>query len=290
MSNSAGVALVTGASRGVGRGIAQALGAAGMTVYVTGRSSQIGEQQFRGQALLGTVFDSAEAVTQAGGQGIGVVCDHSDEAQVKALFERIEQEQGRLDILVNNALYIDDSLTDSGPFWKKPLAQARMFDVGLRSSYIASYYAAPLLIRSQGLVVFTSSYGAGCYMHGPAYGAQKAGGDKMAADMAVDFEPHQVAVVALWLGMQATQRSELASGGHPEHYQRFLETAETPQFNGRVIHALWRDAERQQRSGKTLISAELALEYGVCELDGRQPMTWREQLGEPRLWHPARVG
>lgn len=290
MTKFAGVALVTGASRGVGRGIAQALGAAGMTVYVTGRSTQVGDQQFRGQSLLGTVYDSAEAVTQAGGLGIAVVCDHADDEQVKALFARIEREQGRLDILVNNALYIDESLTDSAPFWEKPLSQARMFDVGLRSSYTATYYAAPLLIKSQGLVVFTSSYGAGCYMHGPAYGAQKAGGDKMAADMAVDFESHQVTVLSLWLGMQVTQRSELASGGNPEHYQRFLQTAETPQFNGRIIHAIWQDPKRSALSGQTLISAEVALNYAIREDDGRQPISWREHLGEPRQWHPARVG
>lgn len=290
MANQAGVALVTGASRGVGRGIAEALGAAGMTVYVTGRSTREGTVHFRGETLRGTVYDSAEAVTAAGGQGIAVLCDHGDDTQVHALMARIEEEQGQLDILVNNAVYIDDSLIEAGPFWSKPLAQANILDVGLRSAYVASYYAAPLLLKHGGLVVFVSSFGAGCYMHGPAYGAQKAGCDKMAADMAVEFEDHGVAVVSLWLGMQLTQRSKLASNGHPEQYQQFLAVAETPQYNGRLIHALWRDSERQRHSGKALISAELAPEYGLLDSGERQPMSWREQLGGPRPVHPARIG
>lgn len=290
MANQAGVALVTGASRGVGRGVAEALGAAGMTVYVTGRTAREGGSQFRGEVLRGTVYDAAEAVTAAGGQGIAVFCDHGDDAQVQALMARIEAEQGHLDILVNNAVYIDDSLIEPGPFWSKPLAQARILDVGLRSAYVASYYAAPLLLKRGGLVAFTSSFGAGCYMHGPAYGAQKAGCDKMAADMAVDFEGHDVAVVSLWLGMQLTQRSELASSGHPEQYRQFLAVAETPHYNGRLIHALWCDPERQRHSGQALISAELAPQYGLLDVGDRQPMSWREQLGGPRPVHPARIG
>lgn len=290
MANQAGVALVTGASRGVGRGIAEALGAAGMTVYVTGRSAREGSIQFRGEVLRGTVYDAAEAVTAAGGQGIAVLCDHGDDAQVQALMAQIEQEQGHLDILVNNAVYIDDSLIEAGPFWSKPLAQAKILDVGLRSAYVASYYAAPLLLKRGGLVAFVSSFGAGCYMHGPAYGAQKAGCDKMAADMAVEFEEHGVAVVSLWLGMQLTQRSELASNGHPQQYQQFLAMAETPHYNGRLIHAVWADPERQRHSGQALISAELAPEYGLLDSGDRQPMSWREQLGGPRQVHPARIG
>ncbi|KRW57444.1 SDR family NAD(P)-dependent oxidoreductase [Pseudomonas sp. TTU2014-080ASC] len=290
MKKTTGVALVTGASRGVGQGIAEALGATGMTVYVTGRSAKPGAQLFRGEALHGTVFETAEAITAAGGHGIAVVCDHGDDEQVRALMARIEEEQGGLDILVNNALTIDDSLTEPGPFWSKPLSLVRMLDVGLRSSYVASYYAAPLLIRRKGLVVFTSSFGAGCYMHGPAYGAQKAGGDKMASDMAVDFEPHEVTVVSLWLGMQLTQRSELASKAHEGTYEQFRQVAETPHFNGRLISALWRDPERQRLSGQTLVSAELAQGYGVRDRDERQPISWREQLGGPRPFHPARIG
>lgn len=289
-ATSQGVALVTGASRGVGQGIAQALGAAGMRVYVTGRSAREGASRFRGQVLHGTVFDSAQAVTDAGGQGVAVLCDHGDDAQVQALLARIEREHGHLDVLVNNAVYIDDSLIEPGPFWAKPLAQADILQVGLRSAYVASYYAAPLLLKAQqGLIAFTSSFGGGCYMHGPAYGAQKAGCDKMAADMAVDFEGQGVAAVSLWLGPQLTQRTELASAGRDDDYAQFLAIAETPQFNGRIIHALWRDPELAGVSGQTLISAELALRYGIRDAGDRQPPSWRERLGAPRAMHPARV-
>ena len=285
-----GVAVVTGASRGVGRGVAEALGAAGMTVYVTGRSTTDGASRIGDTPLHGTIHDAAAAVTAAGGQGIAVHCDHGDDAQVKALFERVEREQGRLDILVNNALCIDDSLIEPGPFWTKPLAQADMFGVGLRSNYVAAWYAAPLLLKAgQGLVAFTSSYGAGCYMHGPAYGAQKAACDKMAADMAVDFEGTGVAAVSLWLGVQRTERTEIAARLRGDAYGDFMARSESPQFVGRVIHALWRDPERAALAGRTQIVAELAQRYGVRDADGREPPTWRNILGAPCAFHPARV-
>lgn len=286
----AGIAVVTGASRGVGRGVAEALGAAGMTVYVTGRSTTDGASRIGDTPLHGTIHDAAAAVTAAGGQGIAVHCDHADDAQVKALFELVEREHGRLDILVNNALCIDDSLIEPGPFWTKPLAQADMFGVGLRSNYVAAWYAAPLLLKAgRGLVAFTSSYGAGCYMHGPAYGAQKAGCDKMAADMAVDFEGTGVAAVSLWLGVQRTERTEIAARLRGDAYGDFMARSESPQFVGRVIHALWRDPELAALSGRTQIVAELAQRYGVRDEDGREPPTWRKLLGAPCAFHPARV-
>ncbi|AYH43609.1 SDR family NAD(P)-dependent oxidoreductase [Azoarcus sp. DN11] len=285
-----GVAVVTGASRGVGRGIAEALGAAGMTVYVTGRSEREGECRVGDAVLGGTIHDSAAAVTAAGGRGIAVNCDHGDDAQVEALFERVARERGRLDILVNNAICIDDSLIEPGPFWEKPRSQAAILDVGLRSNFIATHCAAPLLLRSgHALVAFTSSYGAGCYMHGPAYGAQKAGCDKMAYDMAVDFEGTGVAAVSLWLGMQRTERTAFAARRRPDAYGGIGTRSESPQFSGRVIEALWRDPERASLSGQTLIVAELALCYGIRDEDGRQPLSWRATLGAPRDFHPARV-
>lgn len=288
-SSRPGVAVVTGASRGVGRGVAEALGAAGMTVYVTGRSTVPGAARLGDVPLAGTIGEAAQAVTDAGGQGIAVHCDHADDAQVQALFERIGREQGRLDILVNNAICIDDSLIEPGPFWSKPLAQADMFGVGLRSNYVAAHCAAPLLLQAgQGLVVFTSSYGAGCYMHGPAYGAQKAGCDKMAADMAVDFEGTGVAALSLWLGVQRTERTRIAAQRTPA-YGDFLERSEGPRFVGEVIHALWRDPELAQLSGQTLIAAELGQRYGIRDEGGREPPTWRAMLGAPRPFHPARV-
>ncbi|WP_448089780.1 SDR family NAD(P)-dependent oxidoreductase [Pseudomonas azerbaijanoccidentalis] len=284
------IAVVTGASRGVGRGIALALGAAGMTVYITGRAPERGGSNLYGHALNGSLEDTAAAITAAGGRGIAVVCDHADDAQVQTLFARIEAECGHLDLLVNNAAFIHDRLIEPGPFWGKPLELVRILDVGLRSAYIASFYAAPLLLKSdQGLICFTSSFGAGCYMHGPAYGAQKAGVDKLAADMAIDFEGHGVAALSLWLGPQLTERTKIAGEVHGEQYQAFLADAETPQFNGRVIHALLNDPQLMALSGQTLITAEIAPAYGVCEAEGRQPPSHRAMLGDPRQQHPARV-
>ena len=161
------IAVVTGASRGAGRGIAVALGATGATVYVTGRTRREGDA-----ALPGTVQGTAAAVTAAGGKGVAVYCDHADDTQVEQLFEQVRQERGRLDILVNNATVINDALTTTGPFWDKPLALVDILDVGLRCHYVASWFAAPLLLANgEGLIVNTSSFGGRIYMHGPAYGA-----------------------------------------------------------------------------------------------------------------------
>ena len=209
------VAVVTGSSRGVGKGIAIALGASGATVYVTGRSHQGGKEH----PLGGTVESTASAVTEAGGHGIAVTCDHSNDDQVRELFQRVEQEQGRLDILVNNATAVPRELAKPGPFWEKSLDLLRILDVGLRSHYVASYFAAPLMARTGGgLIVFTSSYGGRVYMHGPAYGAGKAGIDKMAMDMAVDLRDHDVASVSLWLGFRShgAQRAALPASGRDE--------------------------------------------------------------------------
>ena len=269
------IVVVTGASRGAGRGIARALGATGATVYVTGRTREEGDAP-----LPGTVFSAAEAVTEAGGHGIPVMCDHGDDDQVKALFDRIREEQGRLDILVNNATALPDMIADPGPFWEKPLSMVELFDVGLRSHYVASWYAAPLLLANgEGLVVNTSSFGGRIYMHGPAYGAGKAAVDKMSHDMAHDFRPHNVAVVSIWMGLLLTERTRAVFDAQPELYTEFAHSAESPEFTGRVIDALARDPGLMKRSGQVLIGAELAMEYEVTDLDGRAPPSHREFFG-----------
>lgn len=280
------VAVVTGASRGAGKGIAMALGAQGATVYVTGRTLKEGNTP-----LPGTIGDTAAAVTTAGGKGIAVACDHAKDAQVKALFERIADEQhGRLDILVNNATFLHDRLTESGGFWEKPLELVDILDVGLRSAYVASWYAAPLMVkRSDGLIAFTSSFGATCYMHGPGYGAQKAGVDKFAHDMAVDLQPHGVAAVSIWMGILKTDRTRRAMDTDPEKFAGYWEAAETPEFTGRVIGALYRDPQRAGKSGQTLIGAELALAYGIRDDGGVQPLSYREMLGAPAAFSAAIV-
>jgi NAD(P)-dependent dehydrogenase (short-subunit alcohol dehydrogenase family) len=277
--------VVTGGSRGAGKGIATALGATGATVYITGRTRIEG-----GAALPGSVQATAEAVTNAGGKGIGVICDHSVDSQVADLFARVREEEGRLDILVNNATVVHDSLVQSGPFWEKPIDLVNILDVGLRSHYIASWHAAPLLLANNGgLVVNTSSFGGRIYMHGPAYGAGKAGLDKMAHDMAVDFRPHGVAAIALWMGLLATERTLKIFDEEPDKYAGMSETAESPEFIGRVIDALARDPQLMAKSGKVFIGAELALEYGVTDRNGRQPPSHRAFFGETTTYGDAIV-
>jgi NAD(P)-dependent dehydrogenase (short-subunit alcohol dehydrogenase family) len=289
-ADGAKVALVTGASRGAGKGIALALGAAGMTVYVTGRSSDRSLGRLRDVELPGTVIETAAEISALGGRGVAMPCDHGDDATVEAVFRRVREESGRLDILVNNAASIHDALIDPGGFWEKPLGLVEILDVGLRSAYVASYFAAPLMLQARsGLIAFTSSFGASCYMHGPAYGAQKVGVDKFAADMAVDLAPHNVACISLWLGPQLTERTAAAGRSRPDQYEAFLLTGETPQFNGRIIAALARDPLLMTLSGQTFISAELAQRYGITDVGGRVPPSYREMLGAPRVPHPAKV-
>jgi NAD(P)-dependent dehydrogenase (short-subunit alcohol dehydrogenase family) len=279
------VAVVTGASRGAGKGIALALAAKGATVYITGRSQKEGDAD-----LPGTIHATAREVDAAGGKGIAVACDHGDDEQVRALFARVREEQGKLDILVNNATYLHDQLIDRGAFWDKPLDLVRILDVGLRSAYVASYYAAPLMLaQGRGLIAFTSSFGASCYMHGPAYGAQKAGVDKFAKDMAVDLRPYGVAAVSIWMGPLRTERTMRVWEREPGKYGEFAPVAETPQFTGMVIDALYRDPKLMEKSGRVLIGAEAALEYGIVDLDGKQPPSYRQFLGEPAQAHPAIV-
>ncbi len=287
---STSVALVTGATRGAGKGIAIGLASQGMTVYITGRSKSEATATLKGEVLRGTLDDTVAAIDSAGGKGVGIVCDHADDAATRAVIEQIETEQGRLDVLVNNAAAIHDNLIDPGGFWEKPLELVDILEVGLRSSYVASYYAAPIMIRQgSGLITFTSSFGSACYMHGPAYGAQKVGYDKLAADMAVDFEDTGVAAVSLWLGPLLTERTEVVLRHRGEQYDDFMAMAETPQFNGRVIHALAKDPKLMEKSGQTLVTAELAVEYGLTDEGGKQPPSYREMLGDPRVPHPARV-
>jgi NAD(P)-dependent dehydrogenase (short-subunit alcohol dehydrogenase family) len=253
------VAVVTGASRGAGRGIAAALSARGWRVYATGR----------------TIVDAPPG-------GVAIRVDHRDDDAVAALFERVQADDGRLDLLVNNAAVVSDELVSPKPFWEKPLALADVLDVGLRSSYVASWYAAPLLAaRERGLIAFTSSPGSVCYMHGPAYGAQKAGVDKMAADMAVDFRDTNVATVSIWMGILLTEKLRAAFVGQPEVLANTAEHAETPEFTGYLIDALFGDADLAGLSGRTLIGAELAERYGITDEDGRRPPSHRH-LGLPR--------
>lgn len=279
------VAVVTGASRGAGKGIALALAARGATVYVTGRTLREGDAD-----LPGTIYATAKEIDALGGKGIPVACDHAVDSDVRALFDRVRQEQGRLDILVNNAAFLHDRLIEPGGFWEKPMELVDILDVGLRSAYVASHYAAPLMInRRKGMIAFTSSFGASCYMHGPAYGAQKAGVDKFAKDMAVDLRPHNVAAVSIWMGPLQTERTMRVWEREPGKYGDFAPLAETPQFTGMVIDALYRDPRLMEKSGQVLVGAEVAEEYGIVDINGKQPPSHRPLLGGPVQAHPAIV-
>lgn len=272
MSDNRTVAVVTGGSRGAGLGIAHALGSHGCTVYVTGRTEAAG-----GSSLPGTIGEAADLVTAAGGQGIAVRVDHGDDEQVRALFDRIGREQGRIDILVNNAAIIRDEMMGRTKFWEEPINVIDTLDVGLRSSYVATVYAAPLMLpQRSGLVAFTSSSGAVHYAFGPAYGVPKAGTDKMAADMARDFKDVGIAAVSIWMGSLLTDRVRKIIASNPEKFGHILDSAETPELTGHVIWALFNDPELMEVSGQTLIGAELAVKYGIKDEGDRQPPSYRD--------------
>lgn len=271
------IAIVTGASRGAGRGIARALGSHGCTVYVTGRSETDSDGE-----LPGTIHATASEVTAAGGQGIAVRCDHGDDDQVKALIDRVIAEQGRIDILVNNACAISDALTMPGQFWEKPLRIGNMIDVGVRSGFVASWYAAPHMIKQdRGLILFTSAPGAMHYCYGPAYGAHKAGVDKMAFDMGVDFADAnaQVAAVSVWMGALATERLLALIEQMPDQLGHLSNALETPDYTGHVAWALLNDPDLMRFNGKTIIGAEVGKDYGIADTEGRFPPSVGDSTG-----------
>jgi NAD(P)-dependent dehydrogenase (short-subunit alcohol dehydrogenase family) len=230
------------------------------------------------------VFETAELVDRAGGTGVAVVVDHDDDVAVRELFARVGAEQGRLDILVNNAAKLVGITGPSG-FWEKPLEAADLISVGLRSHYVAAYYAVPSLITNgRGLIVNTGHYGAVSYFQGPAYGAQKAGGDKMAADMAKELRPHNVAAVSIWMGGLDTERARAYYESLPAD-QRPAVKRESPQFTGRVIAALYAQENLMSFSGRALIGAELGAHLGVSDVDGSAPLSLRYEMGGPPELH-----
>lgn len=276
------VVVVTGASRGVGKGIALALGTAGATVYVTGRSMRKGTAP-----SSGTLLETAQQINEAGGVGIAVACDHADDEQVKALFKRIEAEHGYLDILVNNAANVSADMASHGPFWQRSLDLIEMIDVGVRSTFVASFYAAPLLLKSKaGLLVCTSGYAGACYLHGPAYGACKAAIDKMSVDMGIDLRPYGVCAVSLWMGLVNTEQVQALFEAQADTWGMRKAEAESPKFIGRVIDALQKAPDRMERSARVWIATELGLELGVKEDDGSDPVSKREKFGGPLAYNP----
>lgn len=245
------VAMVTGASRGVGRGVAIGLAMAGFEVFATGRSI--------------TSADLPPAVNR-------IRCDHLDDSQTRAAFEHLSAKADGLDVLVNSAWGGYERMVEDGrftwplPFWEQPLYRwTSMMDAGVRAAFVAASLAVKIMIpRRQGLIVNISTGAARKYIGNVIYGVSKAATDKMTADMAQELRPHGIAAVSLYPGLVRTE-AVLASNSFD------LSNSESPEFAGRVIAALWSDPALAERSGQVLVGAALAIELDVLDLDGKQP-------------------
>ncbi|CAM5277964.1 SDR family NAD(P)-dependent oxidoreductase OS=Streptomyces alboniger OX=132473 GN=CP975_09620 PE=4 SV=1 [Streptomyces alboniger] len=267
------VAVVTGASRGVGRGIALALGDAGATVYVTGRSTRTGE---RTENLPGTVDDTADEVTERGGRGIAVRCDHAVAADNEAFAERVVAGHGRLDLLVNNAWGGYERSADvrfDAPFWDQPMWRYDLFEASLRGQYDVTRRLAPLMTaRRGGLVVGISFSDGDVYLGQVGYDVFKSASDRMCRGFAADLRKRGVAAVSLHPGFVRTERVEAAwdaMGSGP------ASVVHSPEYVGRAIAALLADPDVMERTGTVLSTGDLAAEYGFDDVDGRRPPAFR---------------
>lgn len=279
------VAVVTGSSRGIGKGIALALASEGATVYVTGRTVTPGSNP-----MPGTVGETALECDGRGGKGIAVQVDHGNDQQVAALFDQVQDEQGRLDILVNNAFNLPEDLTDPESFWEKPLSNWQMVDVGVRSNFVAAWHAAKIMVpQKSGLIVAISGYVGVTYTYGVIFGTCKTAVDRMARDMAVELKPHNVASLSLWQGLTMTELARHNLENIPGLKGRSATTPAdscTPEFPGLVINALFNDTDLMKRTGGTFITAELAQEYGIKDIDGKVVPSLRAKRGSP-IWQPV---
>ena len=247
------VALITGASRGVGKGIALELIDAGAAVYITGRS--------------------VEDMQYISGKGTAIECDHRNDEQVQLAFRRIADEQGRLDILVNNIWGGYENMLENGeftwsrPFWQQPIWRwDAMFQAGVRAHYVASQLAAQVMTTQRsGLIVNISFWAAQKYIGNVAYGVSKAATDKMTADMSQELREYNVAVMSLYPGLVRTEKVMQAAEWLD------LSNSESPQFTGRAVVALASDPSVLERTGRVLVVASLAQEYGFTDIDGKAP-------------------
>lgn len=279
------VCLVTGASRGIGRGIALQLGEAGATVYITGRTLKPRDSDTIG----GSLEETAAEIERRGGKCHAVVCDHADDSSIKALFEQIKEEQGgRLDILVNNAYSAVGKIMANlkVPFWEQGV---EMWDavnnVGLRNNYICAVYASQIMVpRGSGLIVNVSSAGGLRYIFNVAYGVGKEAMDRMAADMAIELKTHGVACISLWPGAVRTEEIEGAmnKGQLDGTFQDsnvsakdVFKEGESTEYAGKAIVALAKDPQLMQMTGRILMTAELGAHYGFKDVDGRQIVSMR---------------
>lgn len=282
------VALVTGASRGIGKGIAIELAAAGAKVYFTGRTIEADPMR------PGTVAATEDEITRSGARAVGLVCDHHRDEQVGAVFERIQTDEGRLDILVNNATAEMSSMVGV-PFWQLPISLwDDLIGVGLRSHYVASWYAAPMMIaQASGLIVNVSSHGSREYLMGVCYGVGKAGVEKLTRDTAKELRPHNVGVISIWPGLVLSENrlvhAQKTADGHLELFGLDLRYGESPHFPGRGVAALAADPAYMARSGNTYWVADLAREYGFTDIDGGVPdaeklHNYLKNGGAPAFW------
>ena len=249
------VAVVTGASRGVGKGVALELAADGATVYATGRTA------------------AEEYSAAADARVIPVRCDHTNDEEVEAAFRRVSDEQSRLDILVNSVWGGYENMVEDGeftwvrPFWTQPLWRwDKMFAAGVRAYYVSSIRAARMMVaQGGGLIANISFWAAQKYVGNVAYGVAKAATDKMTADMAHELREYNVAVVSLYPGMVRTEKV-LESAAFLD-----LSNSESPQFIGRAVAALASDPNVMSKTGQVLVAAALAQEYSFADIDGKQP-------------------
>ncbi|HUZ10810.1 MAG TPA: SDR family NAD(P)-dependent oxidoreductase [Acidimicrobiales bacterium] len=264
------VAVVAGATRGIGKGIALELGAAGAHVVASGRTLDRSDD---GQS--GSLAETVAAITDAGGSATPYRCDFLDDDNVAGLFATVGAEHGRLDVLVNsvfNAYQFRESI--GSRFWELPVDVWReVVDVGTRTAYSAATFAAPLLISSGGgLIANVSGRGAERYRYNVAYGVGKAALDKMTRDMAEELADLQVAVVSLWPNVTRTENVDASSAASSEAAAAFgdLDLLETPRYSGRAVVALASDPQVMARTGHRYWVAELAAEYGFTDEHGRK--------------------
>lgn len=275
------VALVTGGTRGIGRGIALQLGEQGALVYVTGRTLKAKEGSF------GSLEDTAAEIKSRGGECIPVQCDHENDAQIFSLFQRIQVEQnGKLDILVNNAYkgVVEIFNNTAKKFWEtKPEIWDDINNVGLRNHYLCTVYAARMMVENkQGLIVNISSFGGASYIFNVAYGVGKCAVDRMAVDCGIELKKHNVTMISLYPGPVKTElctelvNSEKTTQGlEASQLKKFDKTremfmnGETTEFSGKIIAHLATNPNMIKYTSKVVIGADYAYQFGIKDIDGR---------------------